>query len=629
MYFIKNAVCQHIKNLASILILGLFLHGCGVPYPETKPDSEPEELPNILWITSEDNSPFIGAYSDDYADTPNLDRLADAGILYENAYATTPVCAPSRYTLITGTYGNRMGTENMRSVYPIPDNIRFYPAYLKDLGYHTTNNAKKDYNTIDQPDVWDESSTEAHYIDRVEGQPFFHIRNFTTTHESRLHDEIDTLIHDPADAPVPPYHPDTETVRRDWAHYYDQMTLMDGQVGEILQELEDSGEAENTIIFYYGDHGGALPGAKRFMNQRGLRVPLIAYFPPKYEHLAPDEKRTDRLVSFVDFPATLLSLAGIEPPDFMDGEPFLGDYETEPREYIYVYRGRMDERYDLSRGVRDQEFLYIRNYMPQRIYGQYLDYLWRAPTMQVWEEEYQAGNLNEIQSQFFEPKPPEELYLISEDPWSVNNLADDPAYKEDLQRLREANSEWIREIRDLGFIPEGILDDVRGDQPLYDAVREDNVPLEEIIETAEMASFKPENNIEELVSRLEHSDSSVRFWATMGLAISGEHAGKYASELLERSNDPSGTVQVAVAEALLAAGETTAAIELIDETLANTDGYVKLRALNLIETLDENLITDEIKNTIRRFMDEFENQEAAAAGYVFRASERLVDKLEL
>ncbi|NBB76276.1 MAG: sulfatase-like hydrolase/transferase, partial [Bacteroidetes bacterium] len=437
------------------------------------------------------------------------------------------------------------------------------------------------------------------------------------------------LIHDPADAPVPPYHPDTETVRRDWAHYYDQMTLMDEQVGGILNELEESGEAENTIIFYYGDHGGALPGAKRFMNQRGLRVPLIIYFPPKFDHLKPDEDRTERLVSFVDFPATLLSLAGIEPPEFMDGKPFLGEYETEPRDYVHMYRGRMDERYDLTRAVRDKELLYVRNYMPQRIYGQYLWYLWRAPTMQVWEEEYLAGNLNAIQRQFFEPKPAEELYLISEDPWSVNNLADDPAYASDLNRLRRANSDWVRGIRDLGFIPEGISDEIRGEQPLYDAVREKNTPMNDIIETAELASLQPENHLDELAARLDHSDPSVRFWAAMGFAISGNAASEYASSLLSKRDDPSGVVQVAVAEALLVAGETTESLNIIEKTLNHPDGHVKLRALNLVETLDDDLITEEIKRTIRRFSEEFENQEAAAAGYIFRASERLVDKLGL
>lgn len=331
----------------------------------------------------------------------------------------------------------------------------------------------------------------------------------------------------------------------------------------------------------------------------------------------------------MDFPATLLSLVGNEPPDFMDGEPFLGKHETEPREYTHMYRGRMDERYDLSRAVRDKDFLYVRNYMPQRIYGQYLWYLWRAPTMQSWEEEYKKGNLNEIQRQFFEPKTSEELYLISEDPYTVNNLADDPAYLDDLQRLREVNSEWIREINDLGFIPEGILDDIRGDRPLYDAVRVDHVPIDEIIETAEMASRQPENNIVELINRLDHADPSVRFWAAMGIAMSEDLAGEYVAELLERTEDASGVVQVAVAEALLAAGETSEAMEVIEQTLEDPDGHVKLRALNLIETLDASLINVNIRNTVRRFADEFENQEAAAAGYVFRASERLVEKLEL
>ncbi|MEX0647245.1 MAG: sulfatase-like hydrolase/transferase [Balneolaceae bacterium] len=617
----KNKMWTGFKQIGLTVLAGIILLGYGEP--------EPEELPNILWITSEDNSPFLGAYGDDYADTPNIDRLAEQGIVYENAYATTPVCAPSRYTLITGTYANRMGTENMRSTYPVPENIRFYPAYLKDLGYHTTNNVKKDYNTNDQPEVWDESSNDAHYRDRAVGQPFFHIRNSTTSHESRLHDPIDTLIHDPDDAPVPPYHPDTDIVRRDWAHYYDQMTLMDAEVGKILEELEESGEAENTIIFYYGDHGGALPGAKRFMNQRGLHVPLIVYFPPKYKHLAPDEKRTDRLVSFVDFPATLLSLAGIEPPEFMDGEPFLGEYETEPREYLHIYRGRMDERYDLSRGVRDSEFLYVRNYMPQRIVGQYLWYLWRAPTMQSWEEEHKKGNLNEIQRQFFEPKPSEELYLISDDPYSVNNLADDPAYTEDLGRLRDANSEWTREIKDLGFIPEGLLDGLRGNRSLYEAVREDNIPVEVIIETAELASLGVEKNLEILAERLNHSDPTVRFWAAMGFAIAGDHAKDYEEQLLERADDSEGVVRVIIAEALFGLNQTARAMELTEEALNHPDGHVNLRALNLIEALDPEPLTENIKNRIRYFADEYENQEAAAAGYVLRASERLVENLKL
>lgn len=598
------------------ILLVAALCGCG----ET-PENLPQ--PNILWITSEDNSPFLGAYGDEYADTPNIDRLADWGTVYENAYATTPVCAPSRFTLITGTYANRMGTENMRSTYPIPEEIRFFPKYLQEAGYHTTNNRKKDYNTTDQPEAWDESSGEAHYRDREEDQPFFHVRNITISHESSLHDPIDTLIHDPKQAPVPPYHPETEAFKKDWAHYYDEVSRMDSQVGKILKELEASGEADNTIIFYYGDHGGAVPGSKRFMNQRGLHVPLIVYVPPKYEHLAPEGERTDRLVSFVDFPATVLSLAGIESPGFMDGSPFLGEYEAAPREYVHTYRGRMDERYDLVRAVHDKEFLYVRNYMPQRIYGQHLWYLWKAPSMQSWEEEYNKGNLDEIQRRFFEPKPAEELYNLSDDPYTVHNLAADPEYKEELKRLREANREWIREQKDVGFIPEGIIDSLRGDRTLVEAVREDEVPIEEITETAEMASWGEEHYIEELAERLGHADPSVRFWAAMGLAIGHEHASDYEQQLLEHADDPAGIVRVAVAEALYTLDRREAAFGILEETLAHPDDHVKLRALNFLEAIRSDPIPSGLMERIQILSEEYEGKEGRG-NYVYRASENLL-----
>lgn len=611
------------RSLISILHIGLTVLLILTIYGCEDQQSSSGDQPNILWITSEDNSPFIGAYGDEYADTPNIDRLAERGTLYENAYATTPVCAPSRFTLITGTYANRMGTENMRSTYPIPEEIQFFPKYLLEAGYHTTNNRKKDYNTVDQPEVWDESSGEAHYRDREKGQPFFHVRNITISHESSLHDPIDTLIHDLEEAPVPPYHPETETIKKDWAHYYDEVTRMDEQVGEILKELEESGEAENTIVFYYGDHGGAVPGSKRFMNQRGIQVPLIVSVPPKYEHLAPDKKRTDRLVSFVDFPATVLSLAGIKPPEFMDGKPFLGEHEVESREYVHTYRGRMDERYDLVRAVHDEDMLYVRNYMPQRIYGQHLWYLWRAPSMQSWEEEYQKGNLNDIQRRFFEAKPAEELYNLADDPYSVHNLADEPEYQDELKRLRDANKDWIRSKKDLGFIPEGILDDVRGEGTLYEAVREDNIPLEEIIETAEMASLGKQENVEQLVERLDHENPSVRFWAAMGLAIAQEHASGYEDKLMQKVNDPSGVVRVAVAEALYVLDRENEAFEIIEDALQNPDEHVKLRALNLLEATDANSFPASLSDVIQSLLKEYEGSEGTG-NYVFRASEQLL-----
>lgn len=547
---------------------------------------QPPERPNILWITSEDNSPFLGAYGDSLADTPNLDRLAERGTVYENAFATTPVCAPSRFTLITGLYANVMGTENMRSTFPIPDQIKFFPKYLREVGYHTTNNVKKDYNTVDQPEAWVESSDSATYKTREPGQPFFHVRNFTTTHESRLHDPIDTLIHDPEKMEIPPYHPETEAIKTDWAHYYDQVTKMDAQVGQVLDELEASGQADNTIVFYYSDHGGVLPRSKRFMFESGLRIPLIVYFPPKYQHLAPDQKRTDRLVSFVDFPKTVLSLAGIKPPEYMHGNAFLGEYQEAPREYVHNYRGRMDERFDLVRTVRDKQYLYVRNYMPHRIYGQHLAYLWRAPSMQSWYQQYQQGNLNDTQRRFFQTKPAEELYKVADDPHNVHNLAGDPQYQDVLQRMREANSDWIHQHKDLGFIPEETIDSLRDGQPLYDAVRDQSMPVDEIIETAELATRNAGDHLQQLAERLNHENGAVRFWSATGFSVADRHPEQMEQVLLDHTGDPSPAVRIAVAEALYRYGNHGEALDLLQASLSEEHPFTRLRALNTIEALN-------------------------------------------
>lgn len=610
----KNIDIQNLRLLIFGVICLLIL-GCGLK-------TNTEKRPNILWIVSEDNSPLLGAYDDSLATTPNLDRLAKHGVVYENAFATTPVCAPSRFTLITGMYANVMGTGNMRSRYPIPEFVRFFPTYLREAGYYTTNNSKKDYNTIDQPDAWNESSDSASYRNRAPGQPFFHVKNIAITHESRLHDPIDTLIHDPDRIPIPPYHPATPRVKRDWAHYYDQITKMDARVGEILNDLEESGEADHTIVFYYSDHGGVLPRSKRYMFESGLHIPLIVYFPPKYAHLSPGKKRTGRLVSFVDFAPTVLSLAGVDPPDYMHGKAFLGRHTDSPRQYIHAYRGRMDERYDLIRAVRDKQFLYIHNYMPQRIYGQHLAYLWKAPSMQSWYEEFKQGTLDPVQRRFFEPKPPEELYDISSDPHNVNNLTFDPAYRAVLQRLRRANSDWMHAMKDLGFIPEGRIDSLRQDRSLYEAVRNKDIPIDQIIETAEQASWGGGENPEQLAEQLDHANPSVRFWAAMGLAIAKQGAKKYEKRLLKHRNDSSVAVRIAVAEALVEGGNRNAALAILEASLDHSTSSAKLRSLNIIEALDlQNLPPSLIKKVQR--LQENRNEQG---GYIRGASATILNE---
>lgn len=608
------------SKIAVLFLLALFIiFGCS--------EEIEHERPNILWIVSEDNSPFIGAYGDSLASTPNIDQLADRGILYENAYATTPVCAPSRFTIITGTYANSMGTENMRSTYPVPGFVKFFPRYLREAGYYTTNNSKKDYNTVDQPEAWDESSYTAHYRNRKEGQPFFHVRNLFITHESQLHQPIDTLIHRPDSMEVPPYHPDTKIVRRDWARYYDLISLMDSQVGEVLQELENSGEAENTIVFYYSDHGGVLPGSKRFMNERGLHIPMVVYIPPKFSQLGPESGSTDRLVSFVDLAPTVLSLAGIKPPDWMQGKAFLGEFENEERDFVYAYRGRMDERYDLIRAVRNKEFLYVHNYMPHRIYGQHVSYQWRSRVMREWEELYRNGELNSQQNRFFLRKPPEELYDIVEDPFNVNNLAYDDKYRDVVQYMRDKNQDWMFEYKDLGFIQESRIDSLRGDSSLYGAVREQNIPVLEIIAAAEIASQNGITNPDHLLTLLNHKDSSIRYWAVRTLIFNPDLALQIGEKLEALREDSSPAVRIATAETLYSLGDEILALKILNETLDHGNPTIKLMALNVLEAIHADVedFSNSMAEKIRDIYEETEGDNSGSNYYLHNTTESLLN----
>jgi len=377
------------------------------------------ELPNILWITSEDNSPLLGCYGDDFATTPHLDQLASEGFLYTHAYANTPVCAPARNTILTGVYACSSGNEQMRSTYLKSETVRFYTEFLQSKGYYCTNNVKTDYNTrpFDLKVMWDENSRKAHYKNRGKNEPFFAVFNLTVSHESSIHQSIpnEELRHKPEEVKLPPYHPDTPEMRHDWAQYYDKVEDMDAQAGALLKELEEAGLDESTIVFYYSDHGGVLGRSKRYLYETGTHVPLIIRIPEKYKHLYPENEpgsKVDRLVSFVDLAPTLLSLIGLEAPDYMQGHAFLGEYQKEEPAYIYMFRDRMDERYDLTRSIVDGTYRYTRYYNSNRIWMQQLEYLWRAPSMASWEREYLAGKCNDIQARFFQSKPVEELFDI-------------------------------------------------------------------------------------------------------------------------------------------------------------------------------------------------------------------------
>ena len=547
------------------------------------------DKPNILWLVSEDNGPFLGCYGDDYADTPNLDQLARDGILFENAFANAPVCAPARSTLITGMYACSLGTHHMRSSNPVPEHIGFFPQYLREAGYYCTNCAKEDYNTHKPEGAWDESSPKATYKNRPPEKPFFSVFNFGVSHESFLH-KTTPVIHDPSKVKLPPYHPDTPEIRHDWAQYYDRITELDSQIGEALAELEREGLAENTIVFYYSDHGGVLTRSKRFLYDSGTHIPMIVRFPDKYRHLAPGDPgtRTGRLVSFVDFAPTVLSLAGVPVPDHMQGEAFLGDQAVSPRDYVYLFRGRMDERYDMMRAVRDERYKYIRNYMPYRPWAQHLNYLWRMPATQSWQRLWDEGKLVGPQAYFFQRKPVEELYDTVNDPHEIHNLAGDMSYSETLQRMRQALKNWVSEIRDPGFLPEGEMVDRSEDSTPYEMAHDPNrYDLPALLQATDYANNEDPAWIGRLIDMMSSEDSGVRYWGAVGCLGHGKDASSARSALVDRLADPCPDVRIVAAEALCLLGYTGLASGILADLLNHENQYVRLHAANAIDYIGE------------------------------------------
>lgn len=591
--------------------------------------------PNILWITCEDIGPHIGAYGDKYATTPNLDQFAKKSTIYLNAWSNAPVCAPARTTIISGLYPPSTGSEHMRSMTSLPEPMKMYPCYLRELGYYVTNNAKEDYNLKHTGKVWDESSNKAHWRNRKPGQPFFSIFNFTVTHESQIRRRPHKLVHDPAQAPLPAYHPDTPEVRHDWAQYYDNITTMDSMAGRVLRQLEEDGLAEDTIVFFYGDHGSGMPRSKRWPYNSGLRVPLIIHIPEKYRHLASKDYKpggtSDRLVSFVDLAPTLLSLAGMKPPAQMQGHAFLGRDQAPEQPYVYGFRGRMDERFDLVRTVRDKRYIYIRNYMPHKIYGQHIAYMFETPTTQVWKQLYDQGKLRPPQTYFWETKPPEELYDLQNDPDEVHNLASSLQHQGILRRLRKAQQDLALRIRDVGFLPEAEMQSrAKGSTP-YEVGHDDSrYPMKRVMETAEIASSLKGGEAE-LRKRIQDPDSGVRYWALLGLLMRGPDAVKAArSDVQKALKDASPSVRIAACEALGRYGTDEDLKEVLRVLLElappDTNGvYVSMLALNVIDVLGPK--ADPIKPQLKTIARKDPAADARLGSYVERLLERILGEV--
>jgi arylsulfatase A-like enzyme len=423
-----------------------------------------KQRPNILWLVTEDISPYLSFYGDSTAKTPNLDRLAKEGVVYTNAFSTAGVCAPSRSAIITGMYATSIGTHNMRTSAGVPlKNITSYSAvvplyvkmfteYMRKSGYYCTNNAKQDYQFKAPLSGWDESSKKAHWRNRKPGQPFFAVFNFDVTHESQVWErKNEPLLVNPTDVKLPPYYPESPVIRKDMARMYSNIMVMDGQVGKLLNQLKEDGLLDKTIIFFYSDNGGPLPRGKREIYESGIHLPMVIRFPNKVNA----GKRDSRLVSYVDLAPTVLSLAGVKIPEYIQGIAFEGSQKGTERKYVYAARDRMDTAYDIVRTVRDRKFQYLKNFQPEKPYMQDITYRLDMDLMKELLRFNKEHRLNAIQNLWFrKTKPVEELYDIEADPYNLNNLAQDKKYAGKLEELRNELSSWMNLTNDKGFIPE-------------------------------------------------------------------------------------------------------------------------------------------------------------------------------
>lgn len=454
----------------------LVLLGCDQEGKENQSEQGTEEKPNILWITVEDMSPHLPSFGDSTVSTPNIDRLAKEGIRYSNFYSVSGVCAPSRAALITGMYPTTIGAMHMRTMQRTaaidkitdpellaiptyeavpPAEAKCFTEYLRKEEYYCTNNSKTDYQFATPITAWDESSDKAHWRNGPEEKPFFAVFNFTVTHESRVWERKDEPLRvDPDKVPVPPYYPDSPIIRNDIARNYDNIIEMDKQVGELMQQLEEDGLLDSTIIFFYSDHGSGLPRAKRWVYDSGLKAPLIIRFPDRKGEGTVD----DQLISFVDMAPTMLSLLEIPIPDYMQGQAFLGPQKAvEPREYVYAARDRMDPATETIRAVRDADFKYIKNYRSNEPWVKFIPYRDQMDLMQellrIGKEK--GSDLPSSQQWIIaQNKPDEELYDTGKDPHEINNLAAEPAYTSKLEELRKAHEDWKEKTKDMGHIPE-------------------------------------------------------------------------------------------------------------------------------------------------------------------------------
>lgn len=578
----------HLPTRRAFLSAGAAAHALAAPAVT------PSAPPNILWITCEDTSPDrLGCYGSPIAQTPNLDRLAARGVRYDRAFSTSGVCAPTRSTIITGMYATSLGSHHMRSTIQLPPNVKCFTQYLREAGYYCSNNVKTDYNFQVPPAAWDEVSENAHWRNRKARQPFFSVFNFTHTHEfqprlspSAYAARTRRLRQDQRQRPesqiIPPYYPDTRAVREEWARTLELTTAVDYEAGDLLARLNEDGLAENTIVFFFGDHGSGLPRAKRWLYDSGCRVPLIVCIPESLRSPGQGVPGTvaSELVSFVDLAPTTLHLAGVPLPAHLQGRAFLGPSLSPQRAFVHGTHDRQDERYEMVRMVRDRRFKYLRNYLAEKPYYQHMNSAEGSRIMQELRRVHAEGSLPPAASRFMAPsKPPEELYDLIADPHELSNLASSDFYRPILQRMRQEHLRWEMESCDLGWIPEPELYARERVAGCRSAILQGSQGAR-LLKTLHRVHHAGEIGDEKtLLEAATDPDPSVRYWALLRL--------RSPEPVRKALQDPNPSVRIASASAGLRCGLAQESAAVLARELESPDEWVRLLAANALDDAGE------------------------------------------
>lgn len=604
--------------------------------------------PNIVWITIEDTSPdFIGCYGNTQAKTPNIDALAAEGIRFTNAFSTNVVCSPSRHTIITGVRTAQDGCGNHRSSLKIPSYIKGFASYIKNAGYFTSNNQKTDYNIDNSKSFiqqnWTMQGGKADFTKREnKTQPFFSVFNFNESHQSRTvgnskewyEKEIlsrmkpDEIIK-PEELEVPPFYVQNDNNRKNIARLYNCLQVTDKEVGRIIQMIKDDGQWDNTIVFFFSDHGQGMPRFKTNSSRLGSQVPFIIRLPEKYKYLMQQKPGStfDELVTFEDLAPTIIKLTTAEQkPVYMTGRVFLGSKKETTDNVYWCTRDNTDEVIDMGRTVVKGDYVYTRIYYPHLAVLQHQAYYERSPMLKEMRSDFATNAMDSLQASIFSPRSAEYLFNRKTDRWETKNLAADKQYAGLLTEMRKLNQQRIIKYGDVGFLTETVLAQIDEKDTVL-LWKNKNYNAAKYLAVAEMVGMGKQF-LPKQMGLLKDKDSLIRYWALIGLR--NQQTKDLNKTLLEKifTSERSDFLKVEMAELLYHHFKKEQYLHWLAEVIATNDNAYIVRQAAMKLANNEKL-PDAVVQKIKEVRDAVIAKHKGDVNYPIRAALGTILKLKV